>query len=44
MTYNKIVIYDTINQNLQYLMYFGMIWNYDHFSKQNTKSNRIFTL
>ncbi len=25
MTYNKIVIYDTINQSLQYLMYFGMI-------------------
>jgi len=39
---NKVVIYD-IYINLKWLTYFGMIQNYDKFSRWNTKSRKIYT-
>ncbi len=41
---NKVVVYDTKNKNLKQVTYFGMIQNYDKFSKWNVESGRIYTL
>ncbi len=41
---NKVVVYDTRNENLKQLAYFGMIQNYDKISKQNAKFDKIYTL
>jgi hypothetical protein len=41
---NKVIVYDIRNKKLKKLAYFGMIQNYDKFSKWNVKFNKIYTL
>jgi hypothetical protein len=40
----KIIAYNILKKNLKVLTSFGMIWNYDKFSKQNTKFGKIYAL
>jgi len=40
---NKVVVYDIRNKKLKKLAYFGMIQNYDKFSRWNVKFNKIYT-
>jgi hypothetical protein len=43
MLLKKLVVYN-IKINLKVLTCFGMIWNYEKISKQNTKSSKIYAL
>jgi hypothetical protein len=40
----KLVTYNIKTLNMKLLTFFGMIWNYDKFSRWNTKSNKICAL
>jgi hypothetical protein len=40
----KVLFYDIKKRNLKWLTYFGMIQNYDKFSRWKPKSNKIYTL
>ncbi len=40
---NKVVVYDIKNKDLKLLTYFGMIQNYDKFSKWNAESRKKIT-